>query len=125
MKNLNAIIIAVSIGLLASSCSKSSSTHSTQTKGLPPNTKDLGVVELSNHESHQYDLGDGKDCIVTLSTTPPPENSLVIDLVIETKDANGNMKQLGNPRVSVSPGHAVAVIVGDTSIKLMPKLKVN
>jgi hypothetical protein len=125
MKNLNAIVIAISIGLFMTGCSKKPANQASHSINLPPNTKDLGIVELKNNESHQYDLGDGKDCIVTISTTPPPENSLVIDFVIEAKDANGNKQQIGNPKVSVSPGHAVVVISGDTSIKLMPKLKTN
>jgi hypothetical protein len=125
MKNLHAIVIAISIGLSVTGCSKKPANHATHPASLPPNTKDLGIVELNNNESHQYDLGDGKDCIVTISTTPPPENSLVIDFVIEAKDASGNKQQIGNPKVSVSPGHAVVVTSGDISIKLMPKLKMN
>jgi hypothetical protein len=124
-KKLNGIVIAISIGLFVASCSKRTTDQVTHPTSLPPNTKDLGIVELKNNESHQYDLGDGKDCIVTISTTPPPENSLIIDFVIEAKDASGNKQQISNPKVSVSPGHAVLVISGDTSIKLMPKLKVN
>lgn len=102
-------------------CSKSPSNQATHSTVLPPNTKDLGIVELSNHESHQYDLGDGKNCTVTFTTTP--DNNLEIDIVIKAKDAHGNVQLIGEPRVTINPGHAVIVSTGDTSIKLMPKLK--
>jgi hypothetical protein len=119
---LKAIIIVAIIGMLTG-CSKSPSNRTTHPTGLPPNIKDLGVVELSNHESHPYDLGNGKDCIVTFITMP--DNNLEIDIVIKVKDAHGNAQLIGEPRVTVSPGHAVVVSTGDTSIKLMPKLKGN
>ena len=108
---------------MLTSCSKSPSNQATHPIGLPPNTKDLGIVELSNHESHQYDLGDGKDCTVTFATTP--DNDLEIDIVIKVKDAHGNVQRIGEPRVTTSPGRTVIVSTGDTSIKLTPKLKGN
>jgi hypothetical protein len=119
---LNAIIIVAIIGILTG-CSKSPPNQATHPTGLPPNIKDLGVVELSNHESRQYDLGNGKDCTVTFATTP--DNDLAIDIVIKAKDTHGNVQLIGEPQVTTSPGRTVIVSTGDTSIKLTPKLKAN
>jgi len=125
MKNLNAMLIVALIGLFATGCSKNASKQVKQSKNLPADVKDLGIVELKNNESHKYDLGDGKDCTVTISTTPRPENNLLIDFVIEAKDGDGNLRQIGNPKVSTSPGHAVRVTGDNYGIQLMPKLKTN
>lgn len=120
IKNLHAIIFAVSIGLFAAGCSKSAPR---QTLSSQPKVTDLGVVELSNHESQTNDLGDGKDCIVTFDATP--YKTIDIHLVIETKDADGNVKQIAMPRIGAIPGNKVSASVGSIGVTFTPNLKTN
>jgi hypothetical protein len=120
MKNLSPIIITVLLGVFAISCSKSQPKQATPSQ---PKITDLGIVELSNHESHTYDLGNGKDCVVTFASTP--QRTIDIHFVIQAKDANGNTQEIAMPRIITFPGNAVSASVGDIGIKLTPQLKTN
>ncbi len=120
MKNLNAIVIAALIGLLIAGCSKRTPK---QTSSSQPKVTDLGVVELPNHESQTNDLGDGKDCIVTFDATS--SKTIDIHLVIETKDADGNVKQIAMPRIGAIVGNKVSASVGNIGVTFTPNLNTN
>ena len=119
MKNLNAIIFAALIGFFVAGCSKSAPKQTaSQAKAT-----DLGVVELSNHESQTNDLGDGKDCIITFDATS--DKTVDIHLVIQAKDADGKMKPIAMPRIGAIIGNKVSASVGDIGVTFTPKLKAN
>jgi hypothetical protein len=120
IKNLKVIVIAALIGFFVAGCSKSAPK---QTSSSQPKVTDLGVVELSNHNSQTNDLGDGKDCIVTFDATP--YKTIDIHLVIETKDAEGNVKQIAMPRIGAIPGNKVSASVGNIGVTFTPHLKTN
>jgi Flp pilus assembly secretin CpaC len=120
IKNLNAIFIAALIGLFGAGCSKSTPK---QTIHSQPQSINLGVVELANHESHTNSFGDGKDCIVTF--TALTNNELMIGVVIETKDSNGKMKRVHGPRLITISGEPCSISDGVNSFTITPKLKTN
>jgi hypothetical protein len=66
-----AVIAAISLsGLWPSSCSKAPSQQRTQAAGtnaaaIPSKTKELGVIQLTNHYETQIDLGKGQSCTIT------------------------------------------------------------
>jgi len=120
MKILNALVIAALIGFFAAGCSKSAPK---QMPPAQPKMTDLGVVELSNHESQTNDLGDGKDCIVTFTTLT--NNEILISVVIETKDSNGKIKRTHGPRLITISGETCSISDGVHSFTITPKLKTN
>jgi len=120
MKNLNAIYVAALIGFFAIGCSKSAPKQAIPSK---PQSIDLGILELANHESHTNSFGDGKDCIVTF--TALTNNELMISVVIETKDSNGNIKRAHGPRLITISGETCSISDGVYDFTITPKLKTN
>jgi hypothetical protein len=120
MKNLNAVFIAALIGLFAAGCSKGTPK---QTIPSQPQSIDLGIVELANHESLTNNFGDGKNCIVTL--TASSSNELQISFVIETKDSDGKIKRTRGPRLITISGETCSISDGVYGFTITPKLKAN
>ena len=120
MKNISAIIIFVLFGLFVFGCSKK---QPEQIIVSQPKITDLGVVELSDHSSCTNDLGNGKDCIIRFDSTS--QKTVDVHLVIEEKDANGEMKQIAMPRIGAIIGNQVSASVGEIGVSLVAKLKSN
>jgi hypothetical protein len=119
----------VLITLLAVSCSKSPSeptgqaANVRQVSSLPADmpTADLGQVELTASTQKRVSLGDGKDCVIT--PTVLPDGNLQMELVVETKAADGKVQHVGQARLTARPGQQCAISVGSTIVSLTPTLK--
>ena len=98
-------------------CSKSSSPQ--PHADAPPNTKDLGAVELVAHTPMQFSLGAGKGVTVTGS---PLSTGMMVKLVMMTTNANGSVDH-SQGQIETLPGQQCAISLGDTMVGLTPTLK--
>ncbi len=78
---------------------------------------DLGAIQLVNQMPKQFDLGGGKVC--TLTPTIDADGNYDIKVVFDSKKSNGQTEQLTGEIVT-SPGRAVRLSVGDSSIGFAP-----
>jgi TolA-binding protein len=78
---------------------------------------DLGAVQLVNQTPSRFDLGGGKTC--TLTPTINADGNYDIKVVFETQKSGGQTEQLTG-EIITSPGHAVRLNVGDSSIGFTP-----
>ena len=78
---------------------------------------DLGAVQLVNQTPSRFDLGAGKTC--TLAPTINADGNYDIKVVFETQKSGGQTEQLTG-EIITSPGHAVRLNVGDSSIGFTP-----
>jgi len=79
---------------------------------------DLGAVQLVNQTPSRFDLGGGKTC--TLTPTIDADGNYDIKVVFETQNADGQAAPLATGRIITSPGRAVRLNVGDSSIGFTP-----
>jgi hypothetical protein len=79
---------------------------------------DLGVVRLINQTPSRFDLGGGKTC--TLTPTINADGNYDIKVVFESQKANGQTVQTESGEIITSPGHAVRLNSGDSSIGFTP-----
>jgi TolA-binding protein len=81
---------------------------------------DLGAVQLVNQTPSRFDLGSGKTC--TLTPTIDADGNYDIKVVVESKKMDGQAIQIDRTvgEISTSPGHAVRLNVGDSSIGFTP-----
>jgi uncharacterized protein YhaN len=79
------------------------------------NGPDLGVVQLVNQMSSQFDLGSGKVCTPTIKA----DGTYDIKVVFESQKPDGQTEQ-SMGQVTTSPGRAVRITVGDSSIGFTP-----
>ena len=95
----------------------------TNAKATPAPTEatDLGVLELTDGTPLRVGLGANKACLVMPKALADGGLDLVI--TFEAKDADGNISELGHPRVIARPGQQISAAVGDTVVRLTPKLK--
>jgi hypothetical protein len=84
-------------------------------------TADLGQVELTASTQKRVSLGDGKDWVIT--PTVLPDGNLQMELVVETKAADGKVQRVGQARLTARPGQQCAISVGSTMVSLTPTLK--
>jgi len=82
------------------------------------NGPDLGAIQLVNQTPSQFDLGNGKTC--TLIPTIDADGHYDIKALFEVQRADGQTERLGMGEVTVSPGLAVRLNVGDNSIGFIP-----
>lgn len=99
-------------------CSKSSSALSHHSK-MPPNTTDLGAVELVPQTPQQFSLGAGKSCIITGRQLP---DGIDVKLLVLVTNADGSVKR-SQGEIETSPGRQCAIVMGDVSVGLTPTLK--
>ena len=110
-------IAAVLAVILITGCSKSSSQQ--PHAGAPPNTKDLGAVELVAQTPMQFSLGSGKGVTVTGS---PLSTGMMVKLVMMTTNADGSVDR-SQGQIETLPGQQCAISLGDTMVGLTPTLK--
>jgi alanyl-tRNA synthetase len=79
---------------------------------------DLGAVQLVNQTPSRFDLGGGKTCMLT--PTIDADGNYDIKVVFEAQNADGQTAPLANGRIITSPGHAVRLNVGNSSIGFTP-----
>lgn len=146
---LAAIIVAVTIGTLTTSCQKKSgelafqkvldqtfskifgqTSQATQTNHsrihfigkvtIPLNKKNLGVLPLSNHISTTVNLDTNKECTIT-PTLLQDENVQII-LSVQTKNTDGQLESVNVARVLARSGEPFDVFIGDMDLAFTPRL---
>jgi hypothetical protein len=99
-------------------CSKSPSEPSELSK-MPPNTTDLGAVELTPKTPKQFSLGTGKSCILTGSQLP---DGIDVKLLVLITNADGTVVPL-QYEMETSPGRQCVIVTGRVSVGFTPTLK--
>jgi|GEM_PF-631431 hypothetical protein len=135
-------VLAVLTGLLPSSCTKSknptarqhapavaqqqaavssiaTSSKSSEPSGSP-NNKNLGELDLTNHYETCVNLGAGKSC--TIRPNLIGHSNLQLTMSVESKNANGDTKDLSVVQVVTKAGKPFEIAVGDMNLTLTPKL---
>jgi hypothetical protein len=84
------------------------------------NPTDLGAIQLVNQMPSQFDLGDGKTC--TLTPTINADGNYNIKVVWELQKADGQTVRTDRQmaEVTTSPGRAVALEAGGSTIAFTP-----
>ena len=121
--------VLVLTALLAVSCSKSRDEQPGQGKKRATDvfspadvpTVDLGEVELTPSTPKRLSLAGGKECVIT--PTILKDGSIQMDLMVESKVADGRTQRLGQSRLTQRPGQQCGITVGGMMITLTPKLK--
>ena len=122
-----AVIAVISLsGLLPSSCTKTpaSPQHAqapaTNAVAISSKTKDLGVIQLTNHYETEIDLGKGESCTITPRLLDRHE--LQLTLSFGTKNAVGRPTGLCVTRVTAQPDRPFDVTVNDVALTFTPRL---
>lgn len=89
-------------------------------KSASSRTKDLGVLQLTNHFETCVELGDGKSC--TFKPELLDRRNLQITLVVESKSPNGKTQGLNVMKVVTRRDQPFEVDVGGTDLTLTPQL---
>ena len=115
-------------GLLPASCTKTATAPkppppaapAASTAPKPSNSKDLGVVELTNHSETRIQLSKGKTCIITPNVLDHGNVQLV--LTFESRSEEGRVQNLCVLQVTAQTDKPFDVAIGDTDFTLTPKL---
>lgn len=84
-------------------------------------TTDYGEVDLSANAPVRFDIGTGRDCVIT--PTLLADGSVHMVIRIEGKSADGKARQLAQSRINSLPGRQITLLVGGTTIAYTPTLK--
>ncbi|MGB7768783.1 MAG: hypothetical protein WBN22_08010 [Verrucomicrobiia bacterium] len=87
------------------------------------NTKDLGVLPLSNHVSTTINLGKNQEC--TITPTLLKSGNVQIILAMETTSADGRPQGMNVARVLARPGEPFDVSIGDMNLAFTPQMSVQ
>jgi hypothetical protein len=117
IRNGSALLVLICATFLSASCSQ----KKTPSKTTEPGFLDLGVLELSNKQQSRHELGGGKTAVIT--PTRLPNGKLLVQMFIETSDANGRKRPVGISSAFVQANHAVKLSVREVHIKFTPKLR--
>jgi len=122
-----AVVAAISLsGLLPSSCSKTpaSPQHAqvagTNAAATLSKTKDLGIIQLTNHYETEIDLGKGESC--TIIPQLLDRHDLQLTLSFGTKNAAGKPTGLSVTRVTAQPDKPFDITVNDMDLAFTPRL---
>ncbi|HMD52924.1 MAG TPA: hypothetical protein VKJ65_00030 [Phycisphaerae bacterium] len=80
----------------------------------------LGELQLTNHYETCVNLGAGKSC--TIKPTVLDRSNLQLTMALESKNANGGIKDLSVVQVVTKTGKPFEIAVGDMNLTLTPKL---
>ncbi len=83
-------------------------------------TRDLGVLELTNHSETRIQLGDGKSCAITPSLIDPKHLQLTVAL--ESRTPDGKITSLNITKVVAQPGQQFEVDFGSLNLTLTPQM---
>lgn len=127
-KFFTAVMVALS-GLLPSSCTKAknpaaqsltpAATLAAAASGSSTN-KDLGTLEMTNHYETCVNLGAGRSC--TIRPNRLDRASLQLTFSLESKDADGKVKDFSVVQVVGKKGKSIEVAVGSMNLTLIPLL---
>jgi len=88
---------------------------------IPPTETDLGTLELSDGLAVRFDLGGGTNCVVTSAALTDGNVTTTLSVVLNNTD--GTTTQLGQGRITATPGQHCSISVGDRTIGLSVTLK--
>lgn len=80
----------------------------------------LGALSLTNHYETCVNLGAGKMC--TIRPTLMGHDNLQLTMALESKNANGKIKNLSVVQVVTKAGKPFEVAVGNMNLTLTPLL---
>ncbi|MGO8837857.1 MAG: hypothetical protein ACLQAH_09345 [Limisphaerales bacterium] len=83
-------------------------------------TRDLGVVQLTNHFETRIQLGGGKSCAITPHLIDPKH--LQLTMVLESKMADGKTTGLNVMKVVTRPDQQFEVDFGSLNLTLTPEM---
>jgi hypothetical protein len=126
--------IVILTGLFASGCKKNSVASVEETNAAPvatnapvvpeapapSRTRDLGVVQLTNHCETHIQLGGGKSCTITPHLIDPKH--LQLTMVLESKMADGKTRGLNIMKVVTRPDQQFEVDFGSLNLTLTPQM---
>jgi hypothetical protein len=123
-KFLSAAMVAL-LGLLPSSCTTAKKTAAQPASNADivsqsATNKNLGELSLTNHYETCVNLGAGKSC--TIKPTLLEHSNLQLTMAVESKNANGKVKDLSVVQVVTKMGKTFEVAVGDMNLTLTPRL---
>lgn len=123
--NLATVMVAISLGWLPLSCSKTkpanqahASASASQTAHTT-NSKNLGELTLTNHIETCVKLSADKSC--TITPTLLDKKNLKLVMALESKK-NGQTAGLNVVQVVTRPGQSLDIAVGDLDITMTPQL---
>jgi hypothetical protein len=132
------IIIAAVVltGLLTSGCKRShpdapveeatnaapviTNAPAVPTVPVPSRTRDLGVVQLTNHFETTIQLGGGKSCTITPHLIDP--RHLQLTMVLESRMPGGKTRGLNVMKVISQPDQQFEVDFSSLNLTLTPQL---
>jgi hypothetical protein len=129
------IAIVVLTGLLASGCKRhpvtpdedanpvpvtTNAPAATNGPPVPSRTRDLGVLQLTNHCETRIQLGGGKSCAITPHIIDPKR--LQLTMVLESKMPDGKTRGLNIMKVVSQPDQQFEFVFGGMSLTLTPQL---
>ena len=85
----------------------------------PTGVTDLGVIELSDATPMRFDLGEGKECVVTTTVLDDGQLQMVFTFESEIDGVPIQTKQTA----TVPPGRQLAKVIDGVEIALTPTLK--
>jgi len=126
-KIITVLLVALT-GLLPSSCSMAKKPTAQQhapvvtvvTSPESLTNANLGELQLTNHYETCVNLGAGKSC--TIKPTVLDRSNLQLTMALESKNANGGIKDLSVVQVVTKTGKPFEIAVGDMNLTLTPKL---
>ncbi len=117
--------MALLLGLLHSRCTTFKSASAKQ--GAPvviasqsTTNKNLGELSLTNHYETCVNLGAGKSC--TIKPTLLDRSNLQLTMAVQSKNSNGQTKDLSVVQVVTKAGKPFEVAVGNMNLTLTPLL---
>ena len=87
---------------------------------VPSRTRDLGVVQFTNHCATHIQLGGGKSCTITPLVLDSKQ--LQLTMVLESKMADGKTRGLNVMKVITRPDQQFEVDFGSLNLTLTPQV---
>jgi hypothetical protein len=111
------IIIAALTALFVVGCSKH---PSPPVSHLPPNMKDLGVIEFTEGTPYHFSLGDGKGITGTAKRYP---KYMKVSFSVAATNEDGAVTEKSGPTLQIHLNQEFVYAIGDTGFKFTPKWK--
>src|ERR1051325_10032650 len=117
-----AILAAISITWLPTSCSKSSlaknSTSATNNMAANPNEKNIGQVVLTNHYETCVNIGNGKSCVIRPRMLDGKSVQLILSL--QSTNTEGETDALSVRQIVTKSGKQFEVVIGEMNLTMTP-----
>jgi hypothetical protein len=82
--------------------------------------RDLGVLQMTNHNETVVLFGPGKDCRIIPNILD--RHNVQLTLTLETKDTKGGMAGLSVVQMTGDPQKQFQISVGDTNFTFVPQI---